>query len=222
MRFVLVHGSWHGGWCWEPLVRELESRGHEASAPDLPGDEIGLTQWDYAAVVGPQPDAVVVGHSLGGLTIGLVQARLRVYLAALLPVEDSYSRFLKPDFGGFVRDEEGRSYWPDVETAVMRLYPDCDRAVAEASFARLRRQAPLQPHDGDLGTKDAAIGCLRDVAVNAQAVRELVPRFLELDAGHFPMLTHPREVADALESLLMRTTRSATGSVFTSRRNSAS
>jgi pimeloyl-ACP methyl ester carboxylesterase len=200
-RFILVHGSWHGGWCWEALDRELASRGHEVWAPDLPCDQIGSTQWDYAELIGPQPDAVVVGHSLGGLAISLIEARLRVYLCALLPVEDAYARFLEPGFGGFERDDQGRSYWPDVETAVTRLYPDCSRAVAEASFAQLRRQAPLTPHAGELRPDDVAIGCLRDVAVNVQKVRELVGRMLELDAGHFSMLTHPSELADALEEL---------------------
>ena len=40
-RFVLVHGAWHGGWCFRELVRELEARGHEVAAPDLPCDESG-------------------------------------------------------------------------------------------------------------------------------------------------------------------------------------
>ena len=35
--FILIHGGAHGGWCWDRLVPELEARGHEAIAPDLPG-----------------------------------------------------------------------------------------------------------------------------------------------------------------------------------------
>ncbi len=62
MRYVLVHGAWHGGWCWERVARELASRGHDVAAPDLPSDEPGLTQVDYAALISPQPDAVVVGQ----------------------------------------------------------------------------------------------------------------------------------------------------------------
>lgn len=201
MHFVLVHGAWHGGWTWEPLARELRARGHEVFAPDLPCDELGSTQAEYAALVGPQPEAIVVGHSLGGLTIGLIEARVRVYLAAVMPVEDAYSRFLRRDFAGFVRDDLGRSFWPDAETAAARLYPDCDRATAEWAFARLRRQAPLQPHTGSFGPEDIAVACLRDAAVNALPARELVDRTLDLDAGHFPMLTHPRPLADLLESL---------------------
>ena len=122
-----MHGAWHGGWCFERVAAELERRGHESWAPDLPCDEVGLTVHDYAAVVGPQPDAVVVGHSLGGLTIPLVPARVAVFLAALVPVEHTFS-VLDPEFGGTLRDERGRSYWPDVETTRSRLYPDLRRS----------------------------------------------------------------------------------------------
>jgi pimeloyl-ACP methyl ester carboxylesterase len=66
VRFVLVHGAWLGGWSWERLRPHLEARGHQILAPDLPCDTVGLTQDDYASLVGPQPGAVVVGHSLGG------------------------------------------------------------------------------------------------------------------------------------------------------------
>ena len=37
MRFILVHGGFHGAWCWERLVPELEACGHKALAIDLPG-----------------------------------------------------------------------------------------------------------------------------------------------------------------------------------------
>ena len=42
-RFVLLHGAWLGGWYWAPLARELEARGHEMWAPDLPCEEVGVT-----------------------------------------------------------------------------------------------------------------------------------------------------------------------------------
>jgi len=44
--FGLVHGSWHGAWCWERLVPELEARGHRAVAVDLPAEDpaAGLTR----------------------------------------------------------------------------------------------------------------------------------------------------------------------------------
>jgi pimeloyl-ACP methyl ester carboxylesterase len=205
-----VHGAWHGGWCWERLTRELEGRGHEVGAPDLPCDEVGLTQHDYANIVGPQPDAVVVGHSLGGLTVALVEARLRVYLAGIMPLGGDYDRVLQPGFGGFRRDGLDRSYWTDLETASRRLYPDCDRETAAWAFERLRPQARLEAHEGEIGAADAAIACRRDVAVRPDSFTGVVARVVELDAGHFPMLTHPRELADAIEELaLVRASRQA-------------
>lgn len=68
-RFVLVHGSWHGGWCFRWLAHELKNRAHEVAAPYLPCEEVGLTPLDYARAVGRQPDAIVVGHALAGRTL---------------------------------------------------------------------------------------------------------------------------------------------------------
>ena len=36
-QFLLVHGAFHGAWCWRKTVAELERRGHRAKAIDLPG-----------------------------------------------------------------------------------------------------------------------------------------------------------------------------------------
>ncbi len=35
--FVLVHGGWHGGWCWQKVIPFLEAAGHEVYAPTLTG-----------------------------------------------------------------------------------------------------------------------------------------------------------------------------------------
>jgi pimeloyl-ACP methyl ester carboxylesterase len=131
-RFVLVHGGWHGGWCFRWLARELEHLGHDVAAPDLPCEEIGLTPLDYAREVGPQPDAIVVGHSLAGFTLPYIEARARVYLAALPPLERSeVNKAFVETFGGAVLDSSGRSYWPDADTTAARLYPDCSRAQSD-------------------------------------------------------------------------------------------
>jgi len=204
-RFVLVHGAWHGGWCFEQVRRELERRGHEVEAPDLPCERIGLTVRDYAGLIGPQPDAVVVGHSLGGLTIPLVEARMRVYLAALLPLQNVYADALREDVGGFLRDEQGRSYWPDRETAGAKLYRDCPQAVSDAAFARLRRQAPVDAVPLPVSAGDAFVVTLRDRAVDPgwqrRAAAAHMLRTFELDAGHSPFFTHPVELAHLLETL---------------------
>jgi pimeloyl-ACP methyl ester carboxylesterase len=81
--FMLVHGSWHGGWAWEPTAWCLRERGHTAYAPTFPGhspgaDRARITHDDYvAAVTGAivrrdLRDVVLVGHSFGGSVISRV------------------------------------------------------------------------------------------------------------------------------------------------------
>jgi pimeloyl-ACP methyl ester carboxylesterase len=204
-RFLLVHGAWHGGWCFAQLQSELERRGHLVEAPDLPCDRVGLTQLDHARLLGPQPEAVVVGHSLGGLTIPFVEARVRVYLAALLPVERLSEEAFVDGFGGTVRDELGRSYWPDADTAFERLYPDCTRAQSDAAFARLRPQAPIEPIVRPGSERDVVVATLRDACIapewQLRAGAAHAGRVVTIDAGHSPFFTHPAELADLLESV---------------------
>jgi pimeloyl-ACP methyl ester carboxylesterase len=205
-RFVFVHGAWHGGWAFERLAAELEHRGHETSRPDLPCDDPGLTVPDYAAVVGPQPTAVVVGHSLGGLTIPHVSARVCVFLAALVACDDTFGA-LDPEFGGTERDGLGRSFWPDAETARKRLYPELRDDDAAFAAARLRPQAPLSPVPGLPRGRAESIVTMRDHVVRPARQEQLAREVLgveplHLDAGHSPFLSHPGELADLLESLV--------------------
>ena len=79
--FILVHGSWHGGWCFDAVAALLEADGHAVIAPDLPGmggDEaalraVTLQGWaefiaDLCRTASQQP-VILAGHSRGGLVI---------------------------------------------------------------------------------------------------------------------------------------------------------
>jgi pimeloyl-ACP methyl ester carboxylesterase len=99
--FVLVHGAWHGGWCWEQVERHLEDLGATSVAVDLPGragdprpvSELTLDTYvdQVVAAIGASPEPVIlVGHSLGGLVISQTAERVPerisslVYLCAML------------------------------------------------------------------------------------------------------------------------------------------
>jgi pimeloyl-ACP methyl ester carboxylesterase len=77
LTFCLLHGDWHDGSCWQPLVGALRARGHEAVAPDMPCDDpdTGFEQRiepalrALASVSGP---VVVVGHSVSSGYAALV------------------------------------------------------------------------------------------------------------------------------------------------------
>jgi pimeloyl-ACP methyl ester carboxylesterase len=102
--FLLIHGAWHGGWCWYKVVPRLEKLGHRVIAPDLPSlgrdktppNRVSLSLWrDFIArIVDAQPEPVIlVGHSRGGIVISEVgehrpdKIRTLVYLTAFLPRE---------------------------------------------------------------------------------------------------------------------------------------
>jgi hypothetical protein len=202
-RFVFVHGAWHGGWAFGRTAAELERRGHETASPDLPCDEVGLTVHDYAAVVGPEPDAVVIGHSLCGLTVPFVPARIRVFLAALIACDDTFGA-LDPRFGGTEQDALGRSCWPDRETAHARLYPELDDDDAAFAYPRLRPQAPLSPVPGPVDGRCVSIVTTLDHVVRPDRQERLASEVLGVEplflaSGHSPFLSHPRELADLLE-----------------------
>jgi pimeloyl-ACP methyl ester carboxylesterase len=79
--FILIHGSWHGGWCFDHVADALRAAGHDVIAPDLPGmggDEatlraVSLQGWaDFAVALcrdaGQRP-VILAGHSRGGLVV---------------------------------------------------------------------------------------------------------------------------------------------------------
>jgi len=100
--YLLIHGAWHGGWCWRKIVPLLEAGGHRVLAPDLPGhgdDKTAtamVTLESYAdriceiACAQAEP-VILVGHSMGGIAITQAAENCHerigalVYLSAFLP-----------------------------------------------------------------------------------------------------------------------------------------
>ncbi len=101
-RLILVHGGVHGSWCWDRVLEPLRALGHDVHTVDLPGRgadadlvaTVSLQDWvdSLCAAVdaGPTP-AVLVAHSMGGVTSSVVADRRPddiaqvVYVAAVVP-----------------------------------------------------------------------------------------------------------------------------------------
>lgn len=223
MHFVLVHGAYHGSWCWDELRTELERGGHPSSAVDLPIDDpdAGAERYvdDVVRAIPKQADAVVVvGHSIAGLIIPVVASRSRtamtIYLCGLLPVPGlSFDAQHAGNAAGYTPSESASSHadgsvsWPE-QGAIELFYQDCAPHVAQAAARRLRRQFwkvtqevtplrqwPAVPTAYILCTDDRAIS--RAYALRA-ARRQLGIDPIELPGGHSPFLSRPRVLAQAL------------------------
>jgi pimeloyl-ACP methyl ester carboxylesterase len=112
--FVLIHGAWHGGWCWRKLTPLLQAGGHIVYTPTLTGlgerghlltREVGLSTHieDVAAVLEFEDmhNAILVGHSYAGMVIsGLSRDALKrvgqlVYIDAFLPADgDAVTKYM--------------------------------------------------------------------------------------------------------------------------------
>src|SRR3569833_779574 len=114
--FVLVHGAWHGGWCWDRVAPRLRAAGHEVPAPPPPGLSerahllsplVGLDTHveDVVRLIDTfaLTDVVLVGHSYAGQIVTAVADRRpdvvarRVYLDAFVGDDGDAARDLLPE-----------------------------------------------------------------------------------------------------------------------------
>jgi pimeloyl-ACP methyl ester carboxylesterase len=92
--FVLIHGAWHGGWCWERVIKELEKSGHTAEAPTMPGHNPDDNRSDIKfenyvtkiiEVLNKQASPVVlVGHSSAGFLMQSAAPKVPDKIAQLI------------------------------------------------------------------------------------------------------------------------------------------
>lgn len=222
--FVLVHGAWHGAWCWDRLIPELAARGHDAVTMDLPIDDGSATFGTFADIVTEscqdRDDVVLVGHSLAGMVLPIVSARrpvrLQVFLCAVVPNLTGKPWDDAPPMGerdyGTERDDDGALVFRSADAARRIFYADCTPVDAAWAFAHLRpvRNRSLwdraYPMDRWPQVRSAAVTCTDDLAVYAHYQRFVLRERLgvvpvELPGHHSPFLARPAVLADVLVEL---------------------
>ncbi|RAY15578.1 alpha/beta hydrolase [Actinomadura craniellae] len=217
---VLVHGAWHGAWCWERLVDRLPDVDvRTVSLPSSGSDVASLGDlYDDARAVRAAADTggpvVVCAHSYGGLPVteaagGLPGVRRLVYLAAFqLDEGESLLDAVGGPTPDWVEDHGDHTGPPPHPEEV--FYGDVDPETAAASVARLTNQSlpalsqPLTrvawksiPSTYVICEKDAALPVPAQEAMSGRS-----ERVLRMDASHSPFLSCPGALADLLRAEL--------------------
>lgn len=178
--FVLVHGAWHGGWCYARVATILRAHGHRVFTPTLSGlgershlaalgeiglnvhidDIVGVIRWERL------DEIVLCGHSYGGLVVGGVADRIPeriaslVYLDAIVP-EDGKAMldYLEPEMAAaFVRmATEHGGLLPPIPAAALGVNA-ADQAMVDAlctpqPFATYTQRLSLAGAHPDVATK---------------------------------------------------------------------
>src|SRR5713226_9742679 len=146
--YVLIHGDWHGGWCWKKVVPFLHQSGHRVLAPDLPGHGQDMTPLSAVntqlifqclndLLDGEVEPVILVGHSSGGMLITALadlrseKVKTLVYLSAFLLPPGVLPRTLAKEdtesilSSSLLIDEQRRVVTVKPEAAKAVFYADC-------------------------------------------------------------------------------------------------
>ena len=208
--FALIHGGGDVGWYWHLVERELQQRGHDTVAPDLPceDDAAGLPEYAETVIdaIGDRRGLVVVGQSLGGFTAPLVAGRLLadtlVLVAGMIPAPCDWPA--NTGFDQVMREQAQRFRGEEL------IYHDVPPALAAQARGKARSQSdtpgrdrwpldswPPVPIKFVLCTKDRFFppAFMRRIAADRLGI---VPE--EIAAGHAVALSRPKELAGTLAS----------------------
>ncbi|MGE0258701.1 MAG: alpha/beta fold hydrolase [Alphaproteobacteria bacterium] len=226
--YVLVHGSYQGGWIWKDVANRLRAAGHEVYAPSLDGCaerksavRPGITTETQADEVAQLlfyedlRDVVLVGTSSGGMVVCRVAELMRdrikrlafVDALALLPgekIRDIVTRSTSTPSG------DGLTAGPSREDAANRLFADLEPGARAQALERYT-QHPIgiytEPVKLDSFWQQQWPGTLVVWCRQAQnpgeahqrrTAEKLGAKWAELDTGHYPMLSMPEELTRLL------------------------
>ncbi len=219
--YVLLHGAGSDSWYWHLVVPELRARGHDVVAPDLPCDDDSAGLSEYAdtvvAAVGDRTELVMVAQSLAGFTAPLVCGRLPVSLmvlvAAMVPLPgespgDWWANTGQEQAKREKDEREGRPTSGDFDPLVTFLHDVPEDVIAEsAEHVKVQSGTPFLkpwPLQSWPSVPTRVLVGRNDRFFPVEFMRRVVRERLgitpdEIDTGHLPALSRPKELAERLE-----------------------
>jgi len=225
--FVLIHGSYQGGWIWQPVADRLRAAGHRVYAPSLDGCaerkatvRPGITTETQADEVAQLlfyedlKDVVLAGTSSGGMVVCRVAELMRDRIGRLAFV-DALALLDGEKIGDIVTrstaaaNTGGLTRGPTREDAATRLFADLEpetRAWALERYTQhpsgIYEQGVKLDRFWSLPWKASVIWCTRaqnpGEAHQRRCAEKLGASFATLDTGHYPMLSTPEELTRLL------------------------
>jgi len=226
--FVLIHGAYQGGWIWQPTATRLRAAGHLVYAPSLDGCaerhhslRPGITTATQAVEIAELmfyedlQEVVLAGTSAGGMVLCRAAELARERIARLVFV-DALALLNGERIGEIVNRTSPRvttalAVGPSHEDAASRMFAGLDPALRAHALARytphpvaaMELPVDLKSFWGQSWTA-RVIRCRRSAnppeAHQRRTAEKLNGQYLEIDAGHYPMLSDP----DLLVPLLLQ------------------
>ena len=224
--YVLIHGAYQGGWIWKPTATRLREAGHLVYAPSLDGCadrrhtlRPGITVETHAAEIAELlfyedlSDVVLTGTSSGGMVLCRAAELARERIGRLVFV-DALALFDGERVGQIVNRPTPRvttalSVGPSREDAENRSFAGLDPATRAFALARYTPHPIAAMEDAAIlksfwsqPWKATVIRCRRapnpPEAHQRRTADTLGGRYLEIDTGHYPMLSDPAILAPLL------------------------
>ncbi|TQC44048.1 alpha/beta hydrolase [Rhodococcus sp. WS4] len=215
---LLVHGAWHGAWCWQAVKEELTRNGLEVVTVDLPsanprgGRRGGL--YDDARVVRSALDSIegnviAVAHSYGGIPLseGAAGATNVAHLIYLTAFQLDIGESLWSAIGGQPTSwlQIGGDVTMPTDTRDV-FFADVDEVIADASTAKLSPQSLSSFKESQTAaawksTPSTYIICENDNAIPVpaqEAMSARAGRTIRLASSHSPFLSRPNDIAQII------------------------
>jgi pimeloyl-ACP methyl ester carboxylesterase len=216
---VLIHGAWADGSCWSDVVRQLQAKGYDVTAPQFPLTSLAQDVARLRQVLGRQDGpTILAGHSYGGQIMTALGPDApnvigAVYVAAFgLDEGESLGALLgggppTPALAHLIVDEQGFAWLPEADF-VGHFAADVEPAQARVMFAvqQCLSMTTFEDVIGEPLWKSVPTWFLvatNDEAIPPDAERQFASRMgattVEVAASHVPMVSQPARVAQLIE-----------------------